>query len=181
MKHRLLFFIASSYHNQANYQQVGDDSELRKKETEFYAKAAQLRTSMLKQYERIVNDSKIHVISKIAKNQDVFDLESYEPLSLYGGIYTTPIFDDIAELDELLTKQWDCIHDRRVKLVKLLTAPLEEQTDGDNEAPTGEEFNAGVENQDAAMAYQVHNLNTGQFFDACNVSQRSVDWGCTRA
>jgi E3 ubiquitin-protein ligase SHPRH len=149
LKHRLLFFLACSFHNKGNLEDSPPESQIRKKETEFYEKAEELRSSLLLDFESSVKTHQKDLLMIFNRNQTKF-ANQIPSFDIHGGIRTNTIFSNIMNLQEFLFKQWDQICGWRAELMEILSTSIENQQDDVD----GQEFERGVLAQDKAMAYQ---------------------------
>jgi E3 ubiquitin-protein ligase SHPRH len=153
LEHRLIFFIASAYHNIGNDQNLADDSNIRALENQYYEDAADIRSEMLKEFQDGVVKSSSVLSKEMLKTNEIIEKNISEPLQVFGGLVANVIFEDSIHIVEQLEDQLELLVDYRDNLYKILVSSLE---GGDIEEgnPSGEEYEKGIVDQDNAMIYQ---------------------------
>jgi E3 ubiquitin-protein ligase SHPRH len=156
LKHKLLFLLASAYHNQGSAEHAKEDSEIIKNETLYYDKAEELRKDLLNEYEQFVNISRSLLAKLLNKNSQLESEVMINFLNFEGGLIISGLMDRMENVVELLNKQWDILSGFREQLQKILTMPISPINEEENSAtnPTGQEFEEGVVLQEKAMIYQ---------------------------
>ena len=150
MEHKIWFFSASSYYG-LNKNREEPVEEWALKEVEYYKKAEDCRTVMLKELSDSFEKNVLVLVEYFKKMPD--DLVELVPLDLSGGIATETLFEEISKVEEILSSQWDFIEEWIEKLYETLKSPLNgDKPEG--EAPTGEEYEYGIEKQATAKAFQ---------------------------
>jgi E3 ubiquitin-protein ligase SHPRH len=154
LEHRIVFFIASAFHNQGNENNVSDDSEIRTLENRHYEEAAEIRSGILREFEDDAKKAVLRMEKEMKKTNQILEEADLEPFDMTGGLVIHEILEAALNISLDLDKQLELIVDYRHEVYTNLTSPLEGDGEENNENPTGEEFEKGVVAQDHAIIYQ---------------------------
>ncbi|KAJ3211193.1 hypothetical protein HK099_008059 [Clydaea vesicula] len=159
--HKLFFFLGAAFHF----------LEEKKNEDKYYELAEKLRLDILfptitkvqssikslKLYVNKVNVQIFDVPESLKKNKNSFtEAKNYGGMyisnfsNFKGGIKSGIIFEEIAEIIEMLDLQWDVMNKFRDDIIRILVTEIEP----DKETVTGEEYDQGLEHQRLVEVYQ---------------------------